>query len=437
MLAYTQRRIRTLLIAQFVCLLTGGVLLAQTSAEELGSTDRRSEPAGIGEMIETDKAILMFESRIKSDHDFLNRTVLGRLYLRRAKETGDHGDYRKAERILSEAVAINPRYKPAVIYLANALAACHRFKLAIELIEPLLEETPKDPVLLASVGDAKLQIGQYDQAARLYDRLSQLSDAPAVLARQAHVNELDGNTDSAIEKMKSAVKRAAEYQLATGEQAWYAWRLAGLQFSVAQFNEAGRSLRNGLELSANDAACMNLLSKVLLAQNDLNGAIKNQLSTVQLHGEPPAMGLLGDLYHLSGDNDEARKWWDQTEQAMRDEAVHAESEHLQEYGMFLADHNRRITDALDMTERNLELRQDIYSYDALAWALYRNGRFQEANTAMENAMRLGTQDATLFLHAAAIHAKLGNDDESRKLREAAERINPVCAKLVFIDIGSD
>ena len=55
----------------------------------------------------------------------------------------------------------------------------------------------------------------------------------------------------------------------------------------------------------------------------------------------------------------------------------------------------------------LASRPDIYGYDALAWCLYRNGRYDEAAAAIEKALALDTGDATLLAHAGLIDYRRG------------------------------
>ena len=77
-----------------------------------------------------------------------------------------------------------------------------------------------------------------------------------------------------------------------------------------------------------------------------------------------------------------------------------------------------------MARRERELRSDIYTSDALAWCLYKKGQLTEAKTAMDEALRLGTQDARLFYHAGMIEQALGNRRNAVKYLQFALKINP-------------
>jgi Tfp pilus assembly protein PilF len=72
----------------------------------------------------------------------------------------------------------------------------------------------------------------------------------------------------------------------------------------------------------------------------------------------------------------------------------------------------------------LKNRKDIYGYDAAAWAYYKNGTYQQAQTMIEEALSLGTQDARLFYHAGMIAHALHNDQQAATYLERALSINP-------------
>ncbi len=71
----------------------------------------------------------------------------------------------------------------------------------------------------------------------------------------------------------------------------------------------------------------------------------------------------------------------------------------------------RLDEALAVAERERATRNDIYTSDVLAWCLYKKGRFTEAKTAIDEALRLGTRDPRLFYHAGMI--ALSNDDNQK------------------------
>ena len=71
---------------------------------------------------------------------------------------------------------------------------------------------------------------------------------------------------------------------------------------------------------------------------------------------------------------------------------------------FLADHDRRIAEAVTIAESAAALRRDIFTDDALAWAYFKAGRIGEAKIAIGRALRTGSKDPAIRAHAAAIRA---------------------------------
>ncbi len=95
-----------------------------------------------------------------------------------------------------------------------------------------------------------------------------------------------------------------------------------------------------------------------------------------------------------------------------------------ELALFYANHDLKLEYALELASAELEVRKDIYGYDALAWTLYQNNRFDEAAEAMDQAMKLGTKDAMLYFHSGMIQYRLGNEAHSREHLSSALSLNP-------------
>ena len=69
-------------------------------------------------------------------------------------------------------------------------------------------------------------------------------------------------------------------------------------------------------------------------------------------------------------------------------------------------------------------RPTVYAADTLAWAFHRTGDDQSAWHYSREALRLGTQDAMLHVHAAEIATSLGDTAGADWHRAEAARINP-------------
>jgi tetratricopeptide (TPR) repeat protein len=91
---------------------------------------------------------------------------------------------------------------------------------------------------------------------------------------------------------------------------------------------------------------------------------------------------------------------------------------------YLADHGLEPARAVRLARAELAVRQDVFGYDALAWALLADGRPAEAQAAMDRALAVGTRDPRLLYHAGMIAAALDDVPRARELLEIALRLDP-------------
>src|SRR6185369_11460138 len=69
--------------------------------------------------------------------------------------------------------------------------------------------------------------------------------------------------------------------------------------------------------------------------------------------------------------------------------------------------------AVRLAQQELTNRGDVFTHDALAWALAAAGHTVEAQQQMNQALSEGTADARLYLHAGVI-AALNNDNKQAR-----------------------
>ena len=88
------------------------------------------------------------------------------------------------------------------------------------------------------------------------------------------------------------------------------------------------------------------------------------------------------------------------------------------------DRNVDVADALARAREAYGERRSIEAEDVLAWALYRNGRCEEALGHAHRALRLGTRDALKLFHRGMIEGCLGRLGAAKATFRAALDINP-------------
>ncbi len=366
-----------------------------------------------------DEVIAFFHERTRRvPGDFISYRHLGEAYERKARERDDLASYEKAEQAFRKAVELLPNYSRAEAGLAAVLCSRHKFAEGLEIANKLHAREPKNLDALATIGDAQFELGRYDDAEATFAALHKLAPIPEVVARQANLAETKGDADRALALLGQAAEAALKKGTAQ-DNAWYRVRMADVAFQVGKIVEAESLYQNVLKDVPEQHDATFGLGLVRYAQGKQDEALALMERAVAIGPDPHMLMALGDLCVLANRPIEARSQFARLEQATR-----GQSEYLRARSLFLSDHDRDLPEALKLAEEDFRQRKDVHGSDALAWALYKNGRFAEAAKASADARKLGTPDAKLYYHAGLIHDKLGDRAKAREYLTRALAINP-------------
>jgi tetratricopeptide (TPR) repeat protein len=205
--------------------------------------------------------------------------------------------------------------------------------------------------------------------------------------------------------------------------AWAHWQLAVEHFAIGDLEAAAARYRESLATYPNYHRALAGLAQVRAAQGRSAEAVDLYRRAIAVIPLPDYAAALGDLYVSLGRVEAANHQYALVEYIGRLSALNRVI-YNRELAYFYADHDRSLDLALDLARRELEVRRDIYAYDVLAWALYKNGRLAEARAAIGDALKLGTRDARLFFHAGMIHLGLGDTATARRYLRQALATNP-------------
>ncbi|HEY7564104.1 MAG TPA: hypothetical protein VIA81_04195, partial [Acidimicrobiia bacterium] len=138
--------------------------------------------------------------------------------------------------------------------------------------------------------------------------------------------------------------------------------------------------------------------------------------------EPGALTLLGEVYAASGNEAAATNAF-ATVAAVADLQAAAGAIIDLEMARFLAEHGEAAL-ALPRAQAAYDSRPTVLAAEVLGWVHHRLGHDQDALTLARESVRLGTPDASLLLHAAAIFEANGLITEAVELRSQAAGLDP-------------
>ena len=305
----------------------------------------------------------------------------------------------------------------------------HRFADALTYAQKALSLGTGDVSPFAIVGDAYADMGEYDKAGVAYGRLTprDMTLSPrAAYARDSRISYLKfiaGDSAGAISLMETAVTEGIEAQLSGENLAWLYYELGEYEFQAGDVAAADHAYVTALNIHSGDYRALAGLGKLRGNQGRYAEAIKLYQSAIAVVPMPIYVAELGDLYTKAGNAAEAKKQY-QLVQYIGLLGHINQVLHNRDLALFYADHDIKLDESLALAHKEFEVRHDIYTWDALAWALYKNGKYQQASDAMDNALRPGARDALLFFHAGMIASRLGQTGLAKDRLQQALNINP-------------
>ncbi len=389
----------------------------------------------LGPASETDKQIRTLQDHVKeAPGDYAGYDGLGSAFFQKARETGDIAYYDLAEQTLKKALALVPqdfRAADPLVHMALVCMGEHRFSDALAYAQKAVGTGSGNLAAFAIEGDAYTDMGDYDEAATAYNTVQSLGRAissPLALAymsdsRMAYLCYLRGDSEEAIRRMESAIAAALQTNVPRENLAWLYFELGERYFQTGDLESAGLSYQSGITADPNHYRSLAGLAKVRAAQGKLEESIQLYQRSIAIIPFPVYVAELGDVYKKLGRVNEAQQQYDLVEYIGHLSKLNQVLAN-RELALFYADQGIKLPETLALARKELEVRHDIYTWDTLAWVLYRNGRFQEAAEAINKALGLHTNDSLLLFHAGMIYHSLAKDSVAEDFLNRALKTNP-------------
>jgi tetratricopeptide (TPR) repeat protein len=378
----------------------------------------------LADYVHRDRLVAFYEGAVRDRPDQIVTRLLAAQYLQRFRERGDAGDALRGERMAERSLAFQPRFNAgAQMVLASSLTSLHRFREALAHANDALQIEPGNLSALAQVASTEVELGRYDDAARVLRAAEARGDGPALWTARARYDEITGSLaqarrliDLAAAQTDSVIDNPAE------SRAWFHFRAGELAWSAGDAAAAERGFREALAIFPNSSRALNGLARMYWAQRRWPQALDAATRAAELVPLPETLGYEADAQRALGDVAAARATDDLIAAVAR--IGNARGINDRALAVYFADHRLRPNDAVAIARRDVAARDDVFAEDTLAWALARAGRWAEARAAARKAVQHDTEDARLQYHAGVIAMESGARSEAARRLARALALNP-------------
>jgi tetratricopeptide (TPR) repeat protein len=355
--------------------------------------------------------------------------ALGMAYARRARETSDTRFYASAEETLKKSFALAPDNFDGLKVEACLQLGRHEFARALETATRLNKMAPDDVAVYGYLVDADVALGNYDDAVTAAQWMLDLRPGNAAgLARAARLRELHGNFSGALELLQVAYESTPPSE--SEDRAWLLTQMAQIELASGDLSKAETHARAALAAFHDYPCALGALAQVRLAQARYQDAVT---LLRQRYGAAPraeVLYALAEAQELAGRHDEAEDGFRKFELQALAESAQADNSN-RELIFYYLDHAGEPAKALAIARGEMELRHDVFTLDAYAWALAGSGDYQGAGVQLQKALALGVKDPGLLFHAGAVALHLHRTGEAEQyLKDAAARNSGQASELL-------
>lgn len=359
----------------------------------------------------TDRQIAETQARIQKQSDDVEAYLdLARLMMRRRRETSQGMLMIYAQDAVKAALQLVPDHPEAILLRGLGKQYDHDFVGARAAGMKALATDPAHVTALLLVGDASLELGDYEDALTAYQRALDAEPDLRVYNRAAHISWLHGEIDEAMEFLDMAIDAGSVRD--PESTAWCFVDLGEMYRHQGDAARAEASARRALELMKDYVPGLTLLARAQAQAGRRKDAL---LTYDQVLVRLPTVETLLEQAELWEAEGQQEKMQERIQQA-----IALSEDDPRPMAHFWARRNERPQDALRLAQKELKARRNVAAWDTLALALMRNGRMDEARAALDRAQARSTPLAELRLHHALWQVEAGHLDEARKTLEAVQ-----------------
>jgi tetratricopeptide (TPR) repeat protein len=278
------------------------------------------------------------------------------------------------------------------------------------------------------MGDALLRSGHYRSADSCYHVMYEIDESFDSLRRLARQKELFGEFDEAIAFLDRAIAEAKDWASNTDLAGAHA-ELARMFYSRGFVDAALENIDSSLVLAPDNVSHLAMKADILRVKGLTTESDRIYRRLPTLSPNPYYKTALARVHLRRGDHAGA----DSLIKIAIDEydrlSLKYASINATRYIEFLLDFGIGLDKALELAYARSRKRRDIYSYELLAWAYYKNAQYDLAWSAISLALRRQATDPRVVYRAAVIARAAGKDEKYRIFEKRSHALNPIAAKM--------
>jgi tetratricopeptide (TPR) repeat protein len=360
-----------------------------------------------------DREIRQLQDQVRAGKQRLEKMKrLGWAFVRKARLSYDPGYYKLAEQCALSIESENPKDPDALLLQGHIFDSLHKFREAESVARNLVTLRHQAPDY-GLLGDILMEQGRLQEAIEPYQKMINLRPDLEGYLRIAHVRWLKGDLEGAQEIMKTAVTAGSPRE--PESTAWAYTRQGSYELQAGNTEVARRSADTALGYVANYPAALLLKARVLAASGNLQASIPLLQDAARQTMLPEYQWVLADTLREAGRTSEAEA----VERGLLNSGAINDP---RTFAIFLGTRGQHLQKALALAEAELTNRADVFTLDAMAWALKANGRLAESRDYSQRSLREGTCDGRLFYHAGSIALASGNYQDARTWFRRADAI---------------
>ncbi|MDQ3094093.1 MAG: hypothetical protein M3Q70_02865 [bacterium] len=363
----------------------------------------------------TDNLIQSSQQLLSEDPNNANLyTNLCQNYLQKIRENADTTYYAECTKLLDKAVVIDPGN--AEVYATQAAVAYgkHSFSEGLSLAQKALELNPDKVYYYGLLADGQIELGDYESATKSVQTMVDKKPELSSYNRVAYIRELYGDIEGAKAALVTAISSGSSFL----ENVAFSQVELGKLHLRDDLAKATDSFSEALRTYNDYPPALEGLGKVAFANGDNEKAIEYYQKAFNVLPLAQYATGLGDIYITKGDSIKADQYYYLSQLAF-DKSTSGGVNNDFEFAIFLAQRNKDISKSVELANKSVIVRPNIFTYDALAWAQYQSANYSEAQLSINKALGLGEHQPVILYHASLIAEKLGQIDIAKVYLEEA------------------